>query len=458
MKKFIGNKMFYKMLIAIVVPIVLQQFITQFVSLLDNLMIGSVGNSEMTGVSLANQLLFVFNLAVFGALSGASIFASQFFGGNNKAGYQQTFRFKILIGLIIFIIATLIFLLFNDELLNFFINSKEGEFSDPVVVFDNGKKYLLIMLIGNLPFVIKEIYATSLREMKCTFYPMICGISAIIINLLFNSLLIFGLFFFPKLNVIGAAIATVISRFVEMGMIVIYTHLKIKKYPLLDGVYKSFKIKISSVKTFLPKTVLLLMNETLWSLGLSLILSCYALKGLDVVSSLNICNTVSNVFITIGTSMGNATAIILGAMLGQNKKEEAKASVYKILFFCLIVAILASLLMVISSFIIPNIYETNSYIKIMARNLIIIQAITLPFTAINTVCYFTLRSGGMIKLTMLFDSVFVMCIRLPIVFIICKYSNFNIYTIVSISVATDCMKTFVGYILVDKGIWLKQIV
>ena len=92
-KQFIADKKFYKTLLIIVMPIILQQFITQFVSLVDNLMIGSVGNSEMTGVSLANQLLFVFNLAIFGSLSGASLFASQYYGAKNVEGYQQTFKF-----------------------------------------------------------------------------------------------------------------------------------------------------------------------------------------------------------------------------------------------------------------------------------------------------------------------------------------------------------------------------
>ena len=162
LKKFIADKKFYKTLLAIVIPIILQQFITQFVSLVDNLMVGNVGNSEMTGVSLANQLLFVFNLAIFGCLSGASLFASQYFGADNKHGYKQTFKFKWLTGSIIVILSTILFVLFDDQLLSFFINSKDGEFSDPAVVLKTGKSYLMIMLIGNVPFLIKEIYGLSL--------------------------------------------------------------------------------------------------------------------------------------------------------------------------------------------------------------------------------------------------------------------------------------------------------
>ena len=442
MKKFIGDKKFYRLLFAIVMPIVLQQFITQFVSLLDNLMVGQVGSSEMTGVSLANQILFVFNLGIFGSLSGASIFATQYFGAKDKKGYQETFRFKWLLGLIIFAITT---------------NSQEGEFSDPNIVLESGRTYLLIMLIGNLPFIIKEIYATSLREMKETLIPMLSGILAIIVNLFLNYLLIFGKWGLPQLGTSGAAIATVVSRFVEMIFVIIYIKIKNNKFSYFNGVYKKI-LSFQSFKKFLPKTLLLLSNEVLWALSLTLILSCYALRGLDYVASFNICNTVTNVFLTVGTSLGNATAIILGNKLGAKDISDAKASSYRILAFSIIVTIVFSFIMVGSSFILPNIYETSENIKEVARNLIIIGAIFLPVHAFNTCCYFVLRAGGRIVLTILFDSVFVLIVRLPLAFILSKYTTMSIYIVYAIVDGIDFIKTFVGYILIDKGIWLKAII
>lgn len=457
-KAFIGDKKFYKMLLVIVVPIVLQQFITQFVSLLDNLMIGQIGNSEMTGVSLGNQLLFVFNLMIFGSISGASIFATQYFGANDKKGYHQTFKFKWMMGIIFFVFSTILFLLFNKELLSFFINSNDGDYSDPAVVLDSGKIYLLIMLLGNLPFIIKEIYASSLREMKETFVPMLSGIIAILVNLALNTVLIFGYIGFPKLGVAGAAIATVVSRFVEMIIIMIYAHVKIEKYPLLKGVYKSEKLKVSSIKRFIPKTLLLVSNETFWALGLTLMLSCYSLRGLDTVSAFNISNTISNVFITVGTSLGNATAIIIGTMLGAKKVEEAKSSCLKIIGFAFMTAIVFAILEVGASFVIPNIYDTTYEIKQMARRFIIIGACLLPINCINTVIYFTIRAGGMMILTILFDSVFVMVVRLPIAFILSKYTDLSIFLIYGIATGIDFVKIFLGGYLIKKGVWIRFII
>lgn len=457
-KKFIGDKKFYKSLFLIVIPIVLQQFITQFVSLLDNLMVGRVGNDEMIGVSLANQLLFVFNLGIFGCLSGASIFATQFYGAQDKNGYQETIRFKFLMGIIIFIIALSIFLLFDDQLLNAFINSNDGEYSNPDVVLASGKKYLQIMLIGILPFVIKEIYATSLREMRETMFPMISGVVAIFVNLIINYLLIFGSFGCPRLGIVGAAIGTVVSRIVEMLLVIVYSHIKIKRFSFFKGVYKKPIVTFSSFKKFIPITLLLLSNELFWSLGLTMIVQGYSYRGLDVVGALNICNTVNNVFVTVGTSLGNATSIILGNLLGANKNKEAKETSYKILFTSLIFSIAFAIMEIGTSFIVPNIYNTGEGIRTMAREMIIIASIFLPFHAFNTCCYFTLRAGGKIILTILFDSLFVWLVRLPIAFFLSRYSSLSILLVFGLADGIDAVKAVLGYILVDKGVWLKKIV
>lgn len=458
MKKFIGDKTFYRLLLVILIPIVLQQLLTQFVNLLDNIMIGIVGNDQMTGVSLANQILFVFNLCVFGSLSGASIFATQYFGASNKDGYQEAFRFKWMMGIIIFIIFTSVILFFNEPLLKAFINSNDQDFSNPDIVLAEGKKYLLIMIVGNLFFILKEIYATSLREMKDTLFPMICGIIAILINLVFNYILIYGKLGMPALGVTGAAIATVISRVVEFLIIVVYANIKRQKFSYFIGVFKRPVAKLSSIKVFLPKTLLLLSNEFFWSLGLTVVVSCYSLRGLDAIAALNIGNTVCNLFITLGTSLGNATGIIIGNMLGAGKKEEAKSASYKILAFAVVVSLTFTLIMILSAYIIPNIYDTSLEIKATAKHIIIFGSLFLPVQAFNTCSYFILRSGGRVFLTILFDSLYIWLVRIPVAFLLTKLTGLSILWLYVLVSSTDILKVFMGYYLVDKGIWLKQIV
>lgn len=457
-RKFIGDRRFYRMLIAICLPIILQQFVTSLVGLLDNIMVGRIGNDEMIGVSLANQLIFIFNLAIFGSLSGAAIYATQYYGAQQKEGYQETFRFKWLIVLVISLVFMAVFFFFKEGLISAFINSSEEDYSNPAKVLESGKLYLDLMLIGLLPFAIKEIYATSLREMKETLVPMISGVIAIFINLILNYILIFGHLGAPKMGVSGAAIATIISRFVEMFIVIIYTHVKRKKFSFLNDVYKRPIVRFSSIKKFILKTFLLLSNETLWSIGLTMIMQAYSVRGLDVIGALNIANTVNNVFIVVGTSLGNATAIILGNLIGAQEFAEAKSASYKILFSSIVVTAIFSLFEVLVGFFVPDIYNTSPEIKALAFKFIIICSIFRVPNSFNTCAYFTLRAGGKILLTMLFDSLFIWLVRVPASFILSYLTGVSILWLYIIVEGLEASKAIVGYILVDKGIWLNQII
>ena len=321
--KIIGSKDFYKIVLVIVIPIALQQLITQFVSLIDNIMIGVIGTEQMSGVAISNQVLMVFNLAVFGIISGVSIFASQYHGSKDIEGVKKTFQFKWLMIILTLIIGIGIFTIFGEQIISTFINSNNDDSTNPALVQDFAWKYLKLMLIGLVPFAIKEIYATALREAKQTFVPMLAGIIAIFVNLILNYLLIFGKIGLPKLGVEGAAIATVISRFVELAVVAVYIHLKKEKYPFIKKVYLKIYLKFKDAKKYLPRTLLLCLNEIMWSLCITLIFQCYSKRGLDIVGAMNICNNVNNVFMTLGLALGNAIAIIIGQLLGAKKYDEA---------------------------------------------------------------------------------------------------------------------------------------
>ena len=458
MKKFIGDKKFYRLLFAILLPIIAQQFITQFVSMIDNIMVCRVGNDEMIGVSLGNQLLFVLMLGIFGAMSGASIFGTQFFGANDKEGYQESFRFKWLVGLILIGLGFFVLFTFSDELIGAFIKGVEGEYSNGERVLEVGKSYLYIMLVGMLPFLIKEIYASSLREQKETFFPMICGITAILVNMVLDWAMIFGHLGFKEMGAIGAAIATVVARLVEMLMVVIYTHARIKKYSFLKGVYKKLYVSFSNIRKFLSKTIPLMGNEIFWSLGMTMIVNCLSFRGLDTLGAINIRNTVNSVFIVTGNSMGVASSIVLGNLIGAGKTEEAHDTSYKLLSGAVIIAVFLALFEFGLSFVIPGLFNTSSEIKANAVELIRAGSILLPIFVFNTTCYFILRTGGKIYITLAFDSLFIWSVRLPLAYFLARYTGLNIVLVCLIMEGSDILKTIVGYVLVDKGIWLKKLV
>ena len=202
-KKYIGNAAFYKMALAVAVPIMIQNGITNFVSLLDNIMVGRVGTEQMTGVAIVNQLIFVFNLAIFGAVSGAGIFGAQYYGKGDWDGVRQTFRFKLLVCTALTVLGACIFLLFGEDLILLYLKG-DGSPEQIAASLGYAKEYLLIMLVGFIPFTLAQCYSGTLRETGQTVVPMVAGVVSVVVNLCFNTLLIFGYLGFPRLGASGA--------------------------------------------------------------------------------------------------------------------------------------------------------------------------------------------------------------------------------------------------------------
>ena len=216
--RYIGDKAFYRRVFGVAVPIIIQNGITNFVSLLDNIMVGQVGTVPMSGVSIVNGLLFVFNLCVFGASSGAGIFTAQFYGSKDDDGIRHTFRFKFLICIVISLVGAAIFLLGGSSLIGLYLTG-EGDAATAAGALDHGLKYLAIMLWGFLPFALTNTYSSTLRETGETFIPMLGGIAAVFVNLVLNYILIFGKFGAPEMGVRGAAVATIISQAVSAAWV-----------------------------------------------------------------------------------------------------------------------------------------------------------------------------------------------------------------------------------------------
>ena len=252
MKKYIGDKRFYRMVLAVVVPIMIQNGITNFVSLLDNIMVGQVGTEQMSGVAIANQLIFVFNLCIFGAVSGAGIFGAQFYGSGDHEGVRDTLRFKLVISVLLFLCAALIFTGAGEQLIRLYLNG-ESESVDPEKTLAYGMAYLRIMIPGLLPFALVQSYAGTLRETGETMLPMKAGIVSVLVNLMLNYLLIFGKFGCPKLGAEGAAVATVTARFVEVAIVISWTHRHTKENLFAHGLYRNFHIPVHLAGQILHK-------------------------------------------------------------------------------------------------------------------------------------------------------------------------------------------------------------
>lgn len=456
-KKFIGTKEFYASVLTIVIPIIIQNGISNFVNLLDNIMVGALGTEAMSGVSIVNQFTFVFTLLVFGAVSGAGIFTAQFHGRGDVEGVRHTFRAKLIINLAIGIIGTVIFIIFADQFINMFLHESDST-GDLELTFKSGKDYLKWILIGLIPFAISQVYASTLRETGNTVVPMVASVSAVLTNLLFNSLLIFGLLGFPALGVAGAAIATTISRFVELFILIVYTHTKSEKCTFIKGAYSSLFIPRELMSKIAIKGLPIMANEFFWSLSITIRNQCYATRGLDVVAAVNIAFTIINLMNVVFQSLGSSISIIVGNKLGAGKIEEAKDSAYKMLAFSIFAACCIGVVQIAISPLFPLIYNTTDTVRHLATLTIIVAAVAVPFNAFANASYFTLRSGGRVLETFLFDAVYAWCIVVPTAFVLSRFTSLP-YIAIFISVATaEALKFIMGIILVKKEGWARQIV
>lgn len=456
-RKYIGDKAFYAMVLGVVVPIMVQNGITNFVSLLDNIMVGRVGTEPMSGVAIVNQLMFVFNLSIFGVISGAGIFGAQFFGCGRPEGVRHAFRFKLIAAILLTAIACILFIAGGDMLIKLYLHGEENQ-AALTAALHYGRQYLLIMLIGLPPFAVVQSYTSTLRECGETVVPMKAGIVAVLVNLCINAVLIFGMFGLPALGVAGAAIGTVIARYVEMAIVVIWTHRHAKQYPFIQGAYKSLYIPRSLISKILIKGTPLMLNEGLWAAGMAVLMQCYSMRGLEAVAGLNISTTISNLFSVVYISLGNAVGIIIGQLLGAGKMEEAKETDTRLITFSVISCLLIGALLAVSAPLFPAMYNTSAEIKALATTLIRIAAVYMPICAFLNACYFTLRAGGRTIVTFFFDSVFVWCVCIPFAYVLSRYTDVPIVLLYLYCQLLDLIKCAVGFVLVKKGVWLSNIV
>ncbi|MBR2860261.1 MAG: MATE family efflux transporter [Clostridia bacterium] len=456
-KKLIGDKQFYKRVFSLMIPIMVQNGIMQFVNMLDNIMVGQVGTLEMSGVAVANQLIFVFNLCIFGVVSGAGIFGAQFVGSGDEEGVRYTFRYKNIVCVLITLLCIGLFICFGESLIGLYLQG-EGKPEDIQATLTFGKEYLNIMLIGLIPVAIVQSYSSTLRETGNATIPMIAGIIAVLVNLVLNYVLIFGNFGAPQLGIQGAAIATVISRFVELAFIALWTNAHKDENSFIKGAYKSLYIPIKLVGRISAKGVPLMLNETMWAAGMALLAQSYSLRGLDVVAANNISNTFFNVFSVAFLAVGASIGVILGQTLGAGKVEEAKATSYKLIFFSFCISTLIGLIYFFAAMLIPFAYNTTDEIRVLAMRLMQISALVMPLDALANATYFTMRSGGKAFLTFLFDSCYVWIVVLPVAFGIGLGTSIPILPMFAICNLASGIKGLAGLVLVRSGIWAKNIV
>ena len=456
-RKYIGDRDFYKRYLWLALPMILQNAITNLVSFLDNIMVGQLGTEQMSGVAIVNQLIFVYNLAIFGVVSAASIFGAQYYGKGNHKGHMYSFRFKIYAAVLVTLLTILLFVTKGSDLIALYLTDTAGNGATEAAL-QYGLQYLAIMMAGLIPFAVNQAYATNIKETGQTFVPMAASFAAVGSNALLDYLLIFGIGPFPELGVQGAALATVLARYIEALIIIVGAHRNRQKNRYLEGAYTGFGMPGSELKAIIIKGFPLMINEVLWAAGMTVVTQCYSVRGLEVVAGLNIATTITNLFNIVYLQLGACISIVVGQYLGAGELEKAKDADNKMIVFSVFCCVVMAVLLLFVGGIFPQIYNTSDEIKLLATSFIAVSAIIMPFYSFSHVSYFTLRSGGKTMVTFLFDSVFTWVIVVPTAFLLANYTGLGIVSVYFLVQATELIKVVIGYFMVRSDVWLVQMV
>ena len=444
MKKFLPNRPFMKRVLLVALPLMLQQLITVSVNLIDNLMIGTLGNDAISAVAVVNKYYMIASMAVTGLTAAGAVFVAQFYGAGYKTNMQKSYSSMMSTTVLITLVFMAIGYFFMQPILHYFTN-EAGVIGQSVI-------YMRPALLSYLPYATTLCLYSTIRAIGDTKTPFMCSLVPVVANTFLNYCLIFGHFGFPCLGILGAAVATLSARILEVIVILfIYHH---KDYPFRSSLISYIKIDASMTKQVLSKAAPLMTNEMLWSFGMATLFKFYATRGAAVMSGFSIAGTISDLFFTLFAGMAAASTVMISTPLGANRIEEAKENAYHLIGFSAGLAVVFGFMMYSSSLLVGILYNSVSAdAQACAMNFIRVQSCLFWLYMATTQCYFILRAGGDMKHTLMMDSGFMWTIMIPVVGCVTYFTSFPYIVIYLFAQATDLIKLFFAYHLVSKEKW-----
>ncbi len=443
---FFKDKEYFKTIFVLALPIIIQNIVSSSLNMVDVIMIGSFGEKEVAAVGLANQPYFLLMVIIYGVYSGASIFIAQFFGKNDIVNVRKSNVVGLFIGILLSFVFTIVCLIFPEFIMNIF--------SDDVEVIKIGSSYMFIISLTYMLFSINYSFAFFLRSIKKPNIPMYTGIIALLANTLLNYLLIFGKFGFPKLGIEGAAIATVISRIIELSIMLVYFYKKQKIYlpsiaDLKKGLNKSFLVNY--LKTIIP----VILNESLWALGITITMIAYSYSGTDSVAVVQIARTIENLFFVFIFGLGSACAVVVGNKIGEGDIHGAYFYAKKSIKIALMFGVLSGIVLYLTTPLILTLFNIKPETYQTAITLIKIIAIVISFRFLNFMLIIaSFRAGGDTIFSAVIDVLFLWTIGIPLAFAGTVWWDLPIYIVVALVGIEEIFKSFFGFLRFTSKKWI----
>jgi len=443
-----GDRQFFTALVTIAGPIMLQNLLISSLSFVDMLMIGQLGEVEIAGVGLANQMFFLTILFFFGTGSGASIFIAQYWGNRDKPAIHKAMGVGLVTASAGAFVTAAASLFFPREILSLFTPDQ--------AVITAGVSYLRIVSVSYIFMGISFIYSTALRSMEMAKYPLISTAIALTANTLFNYLLIFGKWGFPALGVAGAAYATTASR--GIGMLIIIRIAYAKKTPAAGTLRDYFSFDRAYLKKFFMTALPVILNEVFWALGMMVYKMVYARMGTDVIASANVSESIQNLFFVIFIGTGNAAAVMIGNCIGAKQME--RADIYAKRFMLLPAAggLFIGLLMAAAAPAIPHAFNIAPEVVRITQLSLYVLAFLIPLKGLNLhIIIGILRSGGDTRFSLFLEMSGVWMIGVPMALLSGLILRMPIYFVYLMVSTEELFKAVIGIRRIRSGKWINDL-
>lgn len=448
-KNILQDKVFLRKIIAITIPIALQNFLNTTLNFIDTLMIGTLGETTIAAVGLANKVFFVFSLLLFGICSGSGVLTAQYWGRREEENIKKVLGISLILSILASLLFTFPSMLNPEGVMGILTNSNDAR--------KIGAIYLAIVALSYPFTAITNAYVTLLRGVNQVFIPVIISTIAILTNVVLNYILIFGKFGFPELGVAGAAIATLIARIVETSSLLIITYAR--KGPAAAKIKEMFDFNRNFIGKFFHTVSPVIINEFMWGLGVTMYALVYGRMGDASMAAVTVSQTVEQTVQVIFISISGATAVILGNELGANQLEDADSHAKNFIFIQIILSILVGILFflvrdpIISLFYVSN--EVAGYIRFC----FLVYILYMPFKMFNTMNVVgILRSGGDTRAALFIDVSGVWFIGIPMAVLGGLILHLPIYMVYAMVFVEEVYKFIIGIIRYRKKKWLRNII
>ena len=443
---------FYKTLFFLALPIILQQLMQTFVNMLDTIMVGQLGTAEVAAVGLGNQIFFMLNMILFGTASGGSVFIAQFWGKKDIAGIQKVLGIMISFSSFVCILFFTGAFFIPDVLLSLYTKD--------TVVIAYGAKYLRYISVSYLFLAVSFPFGLSMRAVDHAMLPTVCSAIAIVLNIAFNYIFIFGfdfsLFKVEPMGVAGAAIGTIVARAAET--LIMMTYANVRMFEILGPVKNFLNFDRKMILKYVSVALPVLLNESLWGLGITFENSIFAHTGTVAIAAFNITGTVSQLAWVFLIGVGNAAGIILGRKIGAGALEETKLYAYRFVWFVPCVAVFCGMLLFPFSAVLPHFFKGDDEVLYLAKIMLRELAFFYPF---NSFCmYFIVgfcRAGGDTKFAAFHDLFWMWCIAIPSGAVAAFVFHASPLVIYPVLLSEGLFKCTVGILRLKSGKWLKDV-